>query len=197
MLGSVTECLQRVKEGESFAQMQLFDRYQSSLLALANNRTRKGSVSGEDAESVVVSAFYDFLVGAQKGKFRKLADRQDLWQVLLMLLKRRAVSEHRSATAKKRTPQASLDDPHSHLAFRQVEETVDYQQLTPVEICQFEEEFRLRLQELTDSKLREVALAKLSGFSNQEIADNLECSLRSVERKLALIRRKWMDSSCT
>jgi len=37
-----------------------------------------------------------------------------------------------------------------------------------------------------------VALLKMEGYTGEEIADRLGCSLRSVARKLELIRRTWL-----
>jgi DNA-directed RNA polymerase specialized sigma24 family protein len=39
--------------------------------------------------------------------------------------------------------------------------------------------------------LREIALARVEGYTVQEIAERLEISKRSVERKLDLIRQAW------
>ena len=36
-----------------------------------------------------------------------------------------------------------------------------------------------------------VALLKLEGYSNEEIARSLDCSSRTVERKLEVIRKRW------
>jgi hypothetical protein len=36
-----------------------------------------------------------------------------------------------------------------------------------------------------------VALLKLEGYSNEEIARSLDCSLRTVELKLEVIRKRW------
>ena len=47
---------------------------------------------------------------------------------------------------------------------------------------------------LSDDTQRHIATWKLEGYSNEEIAKKLGCSLRSVERKLALIRQKWTES---
>ena len=44
---------------------------------------------------------------------------------------------------------------------------------------------------LGDGELRSVALWKLEGLSNDEIAQRLGCVRRSVERKLQLIREVW------
>jgi DNA-directed RNA polymerase specialized sigma24 family protein len=36
-----------------------------------------------------------------------------------------------------------------------------------------------------------IAVAKIEGFTNKEIADRLDCSVSTVERSLRLIRRIW------
>jgi DNA-directed RNA polymerase specialized sigma24 family protein len=39
--------------------------------------------------------------------------------------------------------------------------------------------------------LQQLTLAKLEGYTNEEIAQQSSCSLRSVERQLRLIREMW------
>ena len=46
---------------------------------------------------------------------------------------------------------------------------------------------------LGDPSLEALASAKLEGYTNQEIARQLDCSRRTVERRLDLIRRKWQE----
>ncbi|MFK8114721.1 MAG: ECF-type sigma factor, partial [Rubripirellula sp.] len=60
------------------------------------------------------------------------------------------------------------------------------------------QEQHLQLLALLDSEsLREIAKLKLHGHTNQQIADSLDVSPRTVERKLNLIRSKWrVDSEC-
>ena len=48
-----------------------------------------------------------------------------------------------------------------------------------------------RLRTLPERDLRRVALMKLEGYTNQEIAESLKRSMRGVERKLGIIRRRW------
>jgi DNA-directed RNA polymerase specialized sigma24 family protein len=45
---------------------------------------------------------------------------------------------------------------------------------------------------LADESLRVVALLMLEGHSNEEIAKSLDSGLRTVERKLEVIRKRWM-----
>lgn len=56
------------------------------------------------------------------------------------------------------------------------------------------DELRLRLGQLPDS-IRPIALLKLDGYSNQEIAERQSCSLATIERRLKMIREIWSDSS--
>ncbi len=47
------------------------------------------------------------------------------------------------------------------------------------------------LGQLDDEELRRVAMLKMEGYSNEDIAEELDCVTRTVERKLARIRQKW------
>ena len=47
------------------------------------------------------------------------------------------------------------------------------------------------LLELLDGDMRHIALLKLEGYTNEEIAAAMGCSLPTVERRLRLIRKAW------
>jgi DNA-directed RNA polymerase specialized sigma24 family protein len=53
------------------------------------------------------------------------------------------------------------------------------------------EEFRNRLGASEDETLSRVAIWKLEGYTNEEIAAFLGCALRTVANKLKLIRLRW------
>jgi DNA-directed RNA polymerase specialized sigma24 family protein len=53
------------------------------------------------------------------------------------------------------------------------------------------EEYGRRFDELGDETLRKIAEMKLTCYSNNEISQQLGCSLRTVRLKLELIRKKW------
>ncbi len=48
-----------------------------------------------------------------------------------------------------------------------------------------------RFQALREPELRLIAQKKLEGYTNQEIAQELKCTVRTVERKLERIRTYW------
>ena len=62
---------------------------------------------------------------------------------------------------------------------------------TPAEAALLNEALERRFQMLKDPDLRQIALWKLEGYTNAEIATQLDCTLRTVERKLERIRAYW------
>ena len=52
------------------------------------------------------------------------------------------------------------------------------------------EECRRLLAQL-EPALQQIALAKMDGYHNEEIAHQLDCSVRTIERRLHLIRKIW------
>jgi DNA-directed RNA polymerase specialized sigma24 family protein len=62
---------------------------------------------------------------------------------------------------------------------------------TPDFAAEFAEQCQRLLDRLGDASLRTVALRKMEGYTNAEIADALGCGVRTVERKLRVIRSLW------
>ena len=53
------------------------------------------------------------------------------------------------------------------------------------------EECRRLLECLTSEELRTIAICKMEGYTNAEIAERLDCATTTVERKLQRIRAQW------
>jgi DNA-directed RNA polymerase specialized sigma24 family protein len=64
---------------------------------------------------------------------------------------------------------------------------------TPEFAARVAEECRRLLDRLGDDELRAVATAKLEGYSNEEIAGQRGCVVRTVERRLRIIRGLWQE----
>ena len=47
---------------------------------------------------------------------------------------------------------------------------------------------------LKDPGLHQIAVWKLEGYTSAEVAEQLECTLRAVARKLERIRAYWVGS---
>ena len=62
---------------------------------------------------------------------------------------------------------------------------------TPGFAAMMADELRRVLNMLGDAVLRSIAIWKIEGYINEEIAAKLDCVLRTVERKLRRIRGIW------
>jgi DNA-directed RNA polymerase specialized sigma24 family protein len=185
--GSVTHLIGRLKVGDRDAAQRLWEAYFGRLVGLARGRLRGTSRRVADEEDVALSAFDSFYRRAERGLFPRLEDRDDLWQLLFVLTVRKAINLVQFQGRKSRDGRAiSLDD----LEGLGAEEIVG-DEPTPELAAQMTEECQNLLDQLDDPTLRAVAIWKMEGYSNREIANKLDCVEQTVERKLRSIRRIW------
>lgn len=195
---SVTAWLVQLKAGQLSQADQLWQRYKEQLVRLARQKLGQVPRRVADEEDVVLSAFDAFLRGAGEGRFTRLDDRDDLWQVLVMLTERRAIMARRREQSLKRGQgqvrgesvfAAAGSSASHHPGIDQVAAS----EATPALAVEMTERLRDLLSTLTDDIQRRIALGKLEGYTNQELAQQLGISLRAVERKLSIIRDLWRD----
>jgi DNA-directed RNA polymerase specialized sigma24 family protein len=186
--------LLRREQSPAVAQ-QLWERYFHRVAGLARMKLAHVPRRSVDEEDVALSAFDSFFRGVDAGRFPQLEDREDLWQVLMMLADRKAVDQRRRANAEKRGGGKVRGDS----AFLRVADSGDSGGLqeaigsepSPEFIATVTDECRRLFQLLDDPELRVVALLKMEGFNTEEIARSLERAPRSIERKLHTIRKVW------
>jgi DNA-directed RNA polymerase specialized sigma24 family protein len=188
--GSVTGWIGALKLGDGEAASALWKRYFDELVRLARRRLRTASRAAADEEDVALSAFDSFYRRAEHGQFPRLEDREDLWQLLFVLTVRKAINlvhfQERESRGGGRVQ--SLDD----LEGLGAEEVVGAEP-TPELAAQMTEECQNLLDQLGDPTLRAVAIWKMEGYTNREIAGKLDCVEQTIERKLRSIRRIWSD----
>jgi DNA-directed RNA polymerase specialized sigma24 family protein len=177
-----------LKQGDPSAAQRLWEAYFRRLVGLARVRLRDAPRQIADEEDVALNAFDSFCRGAQVGRFPRLDDRHDLWQILVLITVRKAVNlrnyEARQSRGLGRVQ--SLTDLNLDGL-----ETIGGDEPTPELAAQLAEEYRRLMDQLGDSTLQRVATLKLEGYTNEEIAARLGCVVSTVERKLARIRGKW------
>jgi DNA-directed RNA polymerase specialized sigma24 family protein len=185
---SVTRWILRLKRGDQDAASDLWNSYFRRLVGLARARLRDVPRLIADEEDVALSAFDSFCRRARAGRFRRLDDRRDLWQILTLLTVRKAIDlrNYQGRQSRGMGKVRSLDE----LADDGLEATGNDGATPDLAAQQAEEHHRL-MEQLGDHRLRSVATLKLEGYTNDEIAVRLGCVTSTVERKLALIRRLW------
>lgn len=168
----------QVKDGQRDAVGPLMDHYFQRLIALARARLQAiPGLAGQD-EDVALSAFKSLCLGAERGRFPNLQDRNDLWRLLAVMTIRKAIDLQRRRR------------PEELLAADVVDQFLS-KEPTPDLAVELAEECQRLLNNLDDPQLQSIAMWKVQGHTNLEIAQRLGCVERSVERKLHRIRLAW------
>lgn len=189
---SVTQYLTGLVAGDSVAIQKIWDRYFEQLVRLAQAKLHNCPKRVLDEDDVVQVAFENFFRQVQQGQFAKLSNRNDLWQILAMLVDRRATDQFRRTMTEKQGAGKVRGDSINLQSDRQaIIETARAVEPTGSDAIQFAESVEQRLAALPSDRHREIALLKLSGYNNRDIADKLETALRTVERQLKAIRDAW------
>lgn len=193
--GSVTQYLCDLKQGDSVAAQKIWERFLNKLIRLADYKLKSSPRQATNEEDIVQQAFAQFFIQVQQGRFAKLNDRNDLWQVLATLVDRRAKDQIRKQHSQKagggRVRTESAFPVRDHLKGTYGISQIPDGSPSPDLVNEFVEEFRDRLESLEDRQQRDIALLKMQGYTNREIAGQLQSSIRTVERRLEQIRHAW------
>jgi DNA-directed RNA polymerase specialized sigma24 family protein len=185
----------QLKDGDPQAAQQLWNTYFLRMVKVARARLHGAPSRMADEEDVALSAFKSFCRGTKDGRFPHLHEHEDPWPLLLALTTHKAIDLMRYERRVKRggsgtqstgsaTPQTSPDEQAmlSELIGREPD---------PQVALQIAEECQHLLDGISDTILRAITLWKIEGFTSEEIACKLGCTVRTVERKLHIIRRLW------
>lgn len=195
---SVTGWIAGLQTGDAEAVRHLWDRYAQALVQAARERLGNSPRRAADEEDVVISVFAALCRGAEAGRFADLRNRDDLWWLLLTMTHRKAISQMRKETAQKRggkppdgeTPTTPLKGNSLNISFEELisdEPTGEY-----LTILKDQHDFLSSL--LRNDDLRRIAQLRVEGWTIREIATHVSRSVRSVERKLELIRETWRQA---
>ena len=192
----ITHWIGQLKQGDEQAAERVWELYFEKLVRLAARRLRGLSKRARDEEDVALSAFHSFYQRASEGQFSRLENRDDLWRLLVTITARKSSSLIKHQMAAKRgggktrgeSVFSGLDGPHAMGI-----EQIAAEEPSP----EFADGVLNTCTELLtglDDSLRRIALLKIEGYTNAEIAKELGIASRSVTRKLTLIRQKWEEA---
>jgi len=169
---------------------QALERLKVDIARRLPSRMRRHADEDDLANSVMKSFFH----GVAGDRFPRLEDENDLWQILGMLTRQKLAKYTRRASAQKRGSGSVRGesvfgnaDEYGNQGFDAFPGDGD----SPLKKLTQLEDMDAYLQMLPDERMREIALWKLDGCDNKEIAARQETSVRTIGRKLQLIRKCW------
>ena len=195
MNDDVTQWLQRLADGDESAAQGIWEEYFEKLVRLARKRLEGLSRRVADEEDVALSAMKSFFRGMAAGRYPQLNDREDLWKLLVTITAHKAIAELRRQRALKRgggnvRGLSAFSGKGEEGSEAGGIEQVMGREPTPEFAC-FVADNCSSLFDRLDQELREIALAKMEGFTHEEIAKSRGVTVRTIERKVARIRGKW------
>jgi DNA-directed RNA polymerase specialized sigma24 family protein len=196
--GSITRWIGDLKAGGDSAAQHLWERYFHRLVHLARARLRATRRSGDiaDEEDAALSAFDSFCRGAAGGRFPQLADRDDLWRLLVVITVRKVLGQLHRQGAQKRGGGRLVGE--SALIGSDAAEGGGLERIAgdepgPELAAMVIDEYRRLREGLRTEALRQVLDLRLEGYTREEIAERLGCAERAVKRKLEVIREAWLQ----
>lgn len=170
-----------LRRGDDVAAGQLWKHYFTDLMKIARARMRTLPRAVYDEEDAAISTFRVLCEKMQEGRYPALADRDELWKLMLRILVRKINRRAEYEAAGKRTPAQAMEGISGPSTDGMADEVM------VADEC--EQLFR----HLNDPNLQQVVLWKLEGFTNDEIAQRLKRTRRTVQRMLTLIRDIWQE----
>jgi len=195
---SITHWLEDLQAGDPQAVEPLWRRFYADLVRHARQTLGATPRRAYDEEDVAASAFDSFFEAVNKGRFPDLTDRDGLWYLLLMITERKAIDYIEHEFRQKRggckvRGESAVGEGISRSGHAGFDGLPALGQPTPELAAMMKEELDRLLTKLEDPALQQVAICKMEGYKNAEIAAEIGRSLATVERRLKLVRRIWSD----
>jgi len=189
---SITRWLFALRRGDSEAAHRLWDRYFKQLLRLARRNLGQGTrVTAFDEEDVAASVLGECFIRLQQGGHRDVENRDELWQLLVVITIRKATTlARREKTLKRGRGRVALESEIGGPGEFRLDDLIgeDWAATLPDFMSQ---QCRSLIDSLDNPDLEEIALWKLAGHTNEEIALKQSCTRVTIQRKLRLIRKIW------
>ena len=189
----VSEWLAKLRDGDSEAQHHIYEKYARRIERVATRILDTLPLKEVASEDVAIKVLKSLFLRIEDGRLEAPQNRQHLWGLLRSMAKNKSHEVRRHELADKRSykrvelvPQNDAED----RAQNGIERVAD----KAAKALDETEKFADCLETLND-ELRQVALYRMAGYSNDEIAQFMNCGKRTVERRIHKLRSKLAMTS--
>jgi len=179
----VTDWLNDLRAGDDVAAARLWKYLQPRLTELGRRSLRSADSACYDEDDVAQSAFHALCAAVRNGQYDELENRSSIWSLVatIAMNKVRRRANYNSAT-RRGGEMVRIEAGDADML------STD---LSSEEQVMMQEECERLIALLSRDEVKEVAMLKVEGHTNEEIATLQGCTRRSVQRRLDIIRSIW------
>ena len=183
--------IERLRQSDDMAAKAVWNHFAYRLCELARSRLSPATRRVYDEDDAVQSVFRSVCLGLAEGRFPELKDRESMWRLMLVITSQKISNRHRFDRQLRRDVSRTLTDS----VFCGNSDSISENQLamsrepTPEFAAEFLETCESLFTGLNDPGLEQVVMLRLEGFTDTEIANRLNCSRRTIQRRMEIIRR--------
>jgi DNA-directed RNA polymerase specialized sigma24 family protein len=190
---SVTAWIDQLSDGNTQAAEQLWQHISIRLQDFARHKLDEKTRRRYDEHDAANSAFHSLCRGLADGRIE--ADNRDvLWGLLAVITSRKISSQRRYFNRKKRGGGAVRGESGFAEFGDAGINAIDGKQKPPDVLAEVSESCSRLLNALPDEMMQKIVLLKFQGAKNREVAIELQCTQRTIERKLERVRRIWVEA---
>jgi RNA polymerase sigma factor (sigma-70 family) len=195
---SVTEWVLAETQGFD-ASRKLWERYLSEVVRACEARLTPNQRRSISAEDLAQEVFRDFFLGLRSQGFKRLRDREDVRQILAMLVERISIDQWRRHAAvhagsgevrlfSELESACAIESGHSF-------DNLVARPTAPSDEAELRQLLLTLVPDLTDPEMQDIACDRIMGFSIEEIARERSLTEHRVSRKLRFLILKLRAST--
>ncbi len=190
---AITAWITQLANGSDQAAGELWQHISSRLHEFARQKLDPRTRRRYDESDAANSAFHSLCCGLANGRIEAV-NRDALWGLLAVITSRK-ISEQRRYLNRQKRGGGAVRGESGFAEFGDAGiNAVDGKQQSPDVLAEVSESCNQLLEALPDETMKQIVLLKFQSATNGEIADELNCTRRTVERKLERIRRIWIEA---
>lgn len=190
--------IEQLAAADQDAAGRLWAHFCERLMVFARSRMSPSTRRIYDEEDAAVSAFRSLCRGIEAQRFPDVGDRGNLWALLVVITSRKIANQFRFEHQQRRNANKTLSESMlqpsdgSNIGILQ---SVPSHEPTPAFAVEVADMSEYLMTQLPEPDMKQIVLLKLEGHTNDDIAEMMKITRRTVQRKLERIRRIWLESA--
>lgn len=190
---SVTGWINQLSKGDEEAAEKLWRHVSARLQEFARQKLDPNTRRSYDDNDAANSAFHSLCRGLTDGRL-EAENRDALWGLLAVITSRKISAQRRYLNRQKRGGgDVRGESGFGEFGSRGINE-VNGADEAPDVVVEVSESCDQLLQAIPDETMKQIVLLKFDGWKNAEVAEQLNRSERTIQRKLERVRRIWIEA---